>query len=200
MYVAWTVGEDVGADILFSRSTDGGETFSPARAIEKTPVYDDAPKIAVDAKGVIHLAWAQSNGGPFSRYRVRYARSSDRGEHFTAAQTVSEPALPGSRSSAFPYLGLGKQDTVMVMWEAFPQPSGRSRGLAYALSQDGGERFSRPAMVPASADPQGAGNGSFQGLLMNKLALDAQGNIAVVNSALKDGHRSRVWLMRGTVP
>lgn len=200
LYIAWTVGEDPGADILFSRSSDGGESFSPAQAIETTPVYDDAPKIAVDASGVIHLAWAQSNGGPFARYRIRYARSNDRGRHFSSPVTLSEPALPGSRSAAFPYLGLDKQARVMVMWEVFPDPAGRSRGLAYALSTDSGERFSPPAMVPGSVDPHGGSNGSWQGLLMNKLAVDQGGRVAVINSAQKEGQHSRVWLIRGRLP
>lgn len=50
--------------------------------------------------------------------------------------------------------------------------------------------------VPGSADPDGGLNGSYQGLLMQKLAVDDAGNIAIVNSALVDGRGSRVWLMR----
>ena len=34
---------------------------------------------------------------------------------------------------------------------------------------------------------------------MNKLAVRADGEIAVVNSAVKIGSHSRVWLMRGTL-
>jgi hypothetical protein len=34
---------------------------------------------------------------------------------------------------------------------------------------------------------------------MNKLAVRADGEIAVVNSAVKIGSHSRVWLLRGAV-
>jgi hypothetical protein len=35
---------------------------------------------------------------------------------------------------------------------------------------------------------------------MKKLAVDEEGRIAVVNSAMKQGHGSRVWLMEGRMP
>jgi hypothetical protein len=48
-------------------------------------------------------------------------------------------------------------------------------------------------------DPGGGINGSTQGLLMSKMALRADGEIAVVNSAVKIGSHSRVWLLRGAL-
>jgi hypothetical protein len=54
--------------------------------------------------------------------------------------------------------------------------------------------------VPGSADAPGHWNGSHQGLLMQKLAVNAHGAIAVVNSSLRDGARSRIWLIRGEIP
>ena len=41
---------------------------------------------------------------------------------------------------------------------------------------------------------------SHQGLLMKKLAVNAGGAIAIVNSSLKENERSRVWLIRGQMP
>jgi hypothetical protein len=51
--------------------------------------------------------------------------------------------------------------------------------------------------VPGSLDASGGRNGSQQGLLMNKLAVNAHGTVAIVNSSLKPGEGSRVWLVRG---
>ncbi|HOC38325.1 MAG TPA: hypothetical protein PKJ77_03520 [Thermodesulfobacteriota bacterium] len=62
-----------------------------------------------------------------------------------------------------------------------------------------GQTFTKPAVVPGSRDPAGGLNGSHQGLLMRKLALHEAGTIAIVNSSMKYGERSRVWLMRGHV-
>lgn len=198
VYLAWTLGEDAGADILLARSDDHGTTFSAQRIVEKTPTYSDAPKLALDRKGVLHLAWAESNGGPFDRYRIRYARSQDRGEKFSKPVDFS-PSAAGA-GAAFPSLSVDDAANVLLVWEVFPSRSVRPRGLDWVLSRDGGTSFGAPAPVPGSADPQGRWNGSFQGLLMKKLALGTGGRIAVVNSALKDGDSSRVWLIRGQLP
>jgi hypothetical protein len=37
-------------------------------------------------------------------------------------------------------------------------------------------------------------NGSQQGLLMDKLAVNASGTVAIVNSSFQPGTRSAVWL------
>ena len=57
-----------------------------------------------------------------------------------------------------------------------------------------------PAIVPGSADPALGDNGSRQGLLMSKLAVNAAGKIAIVNSTLKSGERSHIWLFRSHHP
>jgi hypothetical protein len=33
---------------------------------------------------------------------------------------------------------------------------------------------------------------------MRKLAVNARGDVAIVNSSLKNGERSRIWLVRAT--
>ncbi|HEY0825390.1 MAG TPA: hypothetical protein VGD76_16500, partial [Ramlibacter sp.] len=68
-----------------------------------------------------------------------------------------------------------------------------------AVSDDG-RRFAAPQLVPGSTDAGGGSNGSSQGWLMRKLAVRADGEIALANSALKAGSHSRVWLLRGTLP
>ena len=36
-------------------------------------------------------------------------------------------------------------------------------------------------------------------MLMKKLAVSRDGEVAIVNSSLKYGERSRIWLMRGEI-
>ena len=87
----------------------------------------------------------------------------------------------------------------VVTWELFSGPAPTpAYGLAIAASADG-VHFGPPQAIPASVDAAGGFNGSTQGLLMNKLAVRADGEIAVVNSAVRIGSHSRVWLMRGSL-
>jgi hypothetical protein len=193
VHVAWTTGEDPSADIQIATSLDGGATFSAPRVAAQTDGYSDAPKLVADRHGTLHLAHAESTGGPLGHYHVRYMRSRD-GRAFEPARTLSR----ASQGAAFPSLALDGRGAVHLVWEVYPDHREPPRGLAIATSLDGGDSFSPPALVPGSVDPSGGGNGSFQGRLMRKLA-ERDDTIAVVNSSLALGRSSRVWLLLGQV-
>lgn len=199
VYLAWTTGEDEGADIHLAKSIDGGASFSQPARVAPSKNYSDAPKLAVGPGGVLHLAYAESSGGPFGRYHIRYARSADGGRSFEAPREISSP-MPGSfTSAAFPGLSVDAQGRVYVLWELYADERQPPRGLALAVSGDSGRSFSNPSLVPDSADAAGGFNGSSQGLLMRKIAVGAGGQVAIVNSSLKQGSHSRVWLLRGAL-
>lgn len=197
VYLAWTVGEENGADIRVAKSEDEGQTFAEPTIAEKTEGYSDAPKIAVDSNGIVHVVHAESSGGPLDRCHVRYAQSRDGGRTFEPGREISRPNPQTIESASFPALTLDEQDNIYVLWEMYPNQGQHPRGLAISYSGDGGEKFRTPAIVPGSIDPAGGWNGSNQGLLMRKLAANGLGGLAVVNSSLKQGEKSRVWLIRG---
>lgn len=197
LYLAWTHGDDQGANIQLAHSSDGGTSFSKAVAIAPDEHYADAPKITAGPDGTLHLTYAQSDGGPFANYRIRYTRSADGGRSFGPARVVSHPLPAASQSARFPSLAVDRAERVYISYELYPDPRGKPRGLGLSVSQDGGESFSVPIAVPGSASPDGGVNGSQQGKLMSKLAVGHDGHIAIVNSSLLQDKQSRVWLMRG---
>lgn len=199
VYLAWTHGEDDGADIHLAVSRDGGAAFGKPAVVAPADRYADAPKLAIGPDGVLHLAFARSDGGPFGRFRVHYTRSRDGGNSFEPPRDISDP-LPGSATSArYPYLGIDAAGRVAVAYELFPNWRGDPRGLGLTVSLDDGQSFSPPSAVPASEGPRGGSNGSHQGWLMEKLALDNDGNLVLVNSSLVRDRHSQVWLMRGKI-
>lgn len=197
VYVAWSVGEDRAADIHVAKSEDRGRSFGKPRIVLAGPGHADAPKIAVDGTGSLHLVYAESPAGPWLRYRILYTRSRDKGRTFEKPREVSSPAIGGFESAGFPALSLDGKGNPYLLWELFPDYRGRSRGLGFSHSRDGGRTFARPALVPGSADPALGVNGSRQGLLMRKLAVNDAGTIAVVNSTFKSGAASRIRLFPG---
>ena len=199
VYLAWTIGEDDGADIHLAKSTDGGTRFSEPQLVAPSENYSDAPKLAVDSGGTLHLVYAESSGGPLARYHVRYTRSADGARRFDIARDISRPMPQSVESTAFPALGVDAQDNLYVVWELFYDARQPPRGLGMTVSRDGGKHFTQPSVVPDSSDLAGGFNGSHQGLLMKKLAVGQDGALAIVNSSLKPNELSRVWLMRGAI-
>jgi hypothetical protein len=150
----------------------------------------------VDSAGTVHLAYGHRPEGPFRRSHVRYVQAPP-DSAFTTPLVLSGRPPAHAASAGFPALDLGPAGAVVVLWELFPAVQGRPRALGYTRSADGGTTFDRPAAVPGSdADGQGF-NGSQQGLLMDKLAVNAAGAVAVVNSTFRPGEHSRVRLYRG---
>jgi len=182
VYLAWTVGDDPAADIRVARSDDGGRSFAAAVIVDRSKSYSDAPKLAVDARGTLHVVYADGR-------RIVHSRSTDRGRSFERPREVA------GGDAGFPALGIDAKGNLYVLWERFADHPLLARGLALAVSTDGGRSFTAPVPVPDSAD---AGwNGSSQGLLMRKLAVGHDGAIAIVNSSFRNRERSRVWLIRG---
>ena len=188
VYLAWTVGDDAAADIRVAKSSDGGASFAAPVIVERSKGYSDAPKLAVDASGTLHLVYGESERALFAGRHVRYTRSTDGAASFERPRDIS------GGDAGFPSLGLDGKGNLFVLWERFPGQTVRPRGLGFALSRDAGRSF-ETGQVPEST---GTGwNGSLQGMLARKLALHREGAIAIVNSTIQEREGSRVWLMRG---
>jgi hypothetical protein len=195
VWLAWTVGEDRSADLRVGTSDDGGASFSEPQRVLTGPGYADAPKLVVDESGGVHLVYSESEG-PFGQPHVRYARSGVDEVRFGASRRVSDPLPSGMDAAGFPSVALDGAGGIYVVFELFPNGSRRPHGLGYILSTDHGRSFSPPRVVPHSVSPLGP-NGSRQGHLMEKLAVNASGALAVANAAIAEGRASRVWYIRG---
>ncbi|MCC2958019.1 glycoside hydrolase [Massilia sp. IC2-477] len=176
VYLAWTVGEDADADIRVARE-DGKPVLVGAPGARA-----DAPRLALDRAGRLHLVYLEGAGK--GQARIRYARAGS-DLVFGPPRTLS---APGEGVGA-PQLALDADDRLHVAWDTPPH------GLRYTV--DAGSGFTPPLAVPGSAD---AGrNGSQQGLLGRKLAAGDR-LVALVNSSLAPSQGSRVWLMRRRLP
>lgn len=197
VYLAWTVGEDKAADIHIARSGNSGRSFGPPRVAMRSNGHSDAPKLAVDAKGTIHLVYTESADGPFGRYRILFARSTDGGRTFKKPREISKPQSKQFESINFPSLSVDGNGNLYVIWELYPRHRNYPQGLGMTYSSDGGQTFAAPSIIPGSVDPALGNNGSQQGLLMRKLAVNGSAAIAVVNSTFKATQASHIWLYRG---
>jgi hypothetical protein len=197
VHLAWTVGEDPAADVRLVTSTDGGITFGPPTVVGESDGHADAPKLAVDREGTVHLVYAEADRGSGGRYHIHYTRRSSGDDGFDAPRVISRTDANGVDAVGFPSLSVDSDSNLYVVWERFPTRRGRPLGLGFAHSDDGGRTFGGHAVVPGTADDELGFNGSLQGLLMRKLAVADDGAIAVVNSSFREGKVSLVRLIRG---
>jgi hypothetical protein len=197
VHLAWAVGGAPAADIHYAHSGETWDAFSSPRAVTESEGHSDAPSLAVDAAGTVHLAYGESPTGPFRRYHVRYTRAPAGVDSFGTMTVLSNRSSDAYESAHYPDLRVQANGTLHVLWELYPDWNEYPRGLAYTASHDGGDTFGAPSVVPGSADPAHGFSGSQQGLLMEKLAVNETGDLAVVNSTFDRGEASHIWLYRG---
>ena len=195
--IAFAVGEDDEADIHLAISRDGGGSFEEPFVVHQTQGHSDAPALVIDSEGGMHLSFAEAEEGRFGRYVVLYAYSEE-GREFTSPRVLSGEMEGEEGGVHYPSLALDGQDRLYLVWKHFPeQEEQRSQGLVLTISEDGGASFSQPMLIAESVDPELGMGGGLQGLFMDKLAVNSEGQLALVQSFFDEGRESRIRLIRG---
>ncbi len=96
--------------LYFSRSDDGGKTFSGQQQVHPAAGYSDAPELTVDGTGAVRLVWHAKVDGPRRFYT---AVSRDGGATLSAPVEVKTP----TGSSAYPVTDIAADGTVFVAWQ-----------------------------------------------------------------------------------
>jgi hypothetical protein len=162
--------------IGFSRSTDGGMTFSSPKTLStaaKVPTQDGRQgcSMATDSHGNVYVAWEDAvhkasvfklarstdGGRSFSTPRV-VAHVSDVGI-FDGVRSFSFDGIAGARTSSFPSLaiangaptGAGAPNTIALGWSDGADGLNHEHALVQ-LSGNGGATWTSPAAVEQSGD------------------------------------------------
>jgi hypothetical protein len=198
VYLAWTYGNNSNANVMLAISTDIGKSFSNPDIAVSNDGHSDAPSISV-GNGQLHLAYALSPSGPFDRYEIRYTQSPLSSIKFKAPRTLGNPQSMKYEMAHFPSIECGSNGQLFIMWELYHNVGGRPEALAFSYSTNNGRKFNSPREIPGSGDPGHGINGSQQGYLLDKLSVNEQGDISVVNSTFQRGRESNIWLFRGNL-
>ncbi len=176
IYLTWTQFDDYGSSnpldsssILFSKSTDAGASWSPAKRINKVNGdcidSDDTVEGAVPTigpNGEVYVAWAGPEG-------IVFDRSLDKGETWLDDEIKIDPMPTGwdykisgiTRSNGLPITICDLSDgphrgTIYVNWS--DQRNGSTdTDVWLSKSEDGGDTWSAPARV----NDDGPGNQQF---------------------------------------
>ena len=159
-----------GGNIVFTRSSDGGASFSPPVAVGTGGA---SPAVVADSAGNILILWeaAVSGHNPFD---VFFTRSADGGVTFSSPMDISN--LPSG--SDYEQVAVAPDGTIDIVWNSncqntgfFTCPAGPSNAVYFAQSKDNGTTFSSPVNLS---------NGAGAGISNVKMAIEPTGKIDVL--------------------
>jgi hypothetical protein len=137
IYIVW---EDFrpydDSDIYFSRSTDGGETWTnpDIKVNEDSYGYQQRPSMAIDPWGNLYVAYDYHLDGEYSR--IYSVRSTDGGDTWSWPHVQVDDDRPGDHYK--PELAAGQDGTIYASWSC--------GHILFCKSTDGGETWSRPSI------------------------------------------------------
>ncbi|HYM00936.1 MAG TPA: sialidase family protein [Blastocatellia bacterium] len=134
--LVWGRSSGVDEQVVFSRSTDLGLTFSPELNISQSKGTALAPSIGVDTQNGLDVAWQDTASGTST---IVFSRSIDDGQTWTVPL-----ALSTGTASTEAGLAIDKSGGIDVVW--VQQISGASQ-LMIARSTDSGSTFSNPVQI-----------------------------------------------------
>jgi BNR/Asp-box repeat len=166
LYIGWTEFRIDESVILFSRSTDGGQTWSAPITISTHHGLprDDNGAVegftgAVAADGTLHAAWADGNS-------IAFTSSRDGGKTFAKSRSVIQTSplyfdVAGlDRANGFPQLAIdprhGRKGRLYVTWSDYRDGD---IGVYCATSDDGGKSWSKAVRV--NSNPAHDGTDQF---------------------------------------
>jgi len=132
--------------LLYSRSVDGGATFSAPNDIARHPESGGlyAPQIAVDRRGTISVVWEDTAAG---EWEVFYSRSVDDGVTFSIPKVISNYA----GAAVDPQLVVDRLGNISVVWQTESAISS-NWNVWFTRSMDRGRTFAGPLALCDDAE------------------------------------------------
>lgn len=152
IHVAWIgrkVGEDTGVDVYYSKSADGGLSFSYSLRVhgETGEVDEEFGDLDVDSNGNPHIVWLERSFNDHVA-RLAYAKSSDAGSGFdeTILLRNDEDTGLGAGLVADPSIAVGSDDLPRIAWsESFLTV--KDGNIWYSEFEEAQNNFSRRILV-----------------------------------------------------
>lgn len=204
IYIAWK-GDDSLESILFSRSLDGGETFSPAIKINDDVSYPPSssvyqPDIAMDAEENIYIVWFDyrewaDDGSYTSPIDVYLDKSTDNGVTWGTDVKVSEGGSGTYPWHFQPYIAIDQNNgNIYVSFSDYDRylPEGDPSDVSVGRSIDGGLSFENKVRVDDCPDSL------LETQIFSYIAVDSSsGHVYVTFSDSRNGDK-HIYLSKST--
>jgi len=189
--IAWVDGRSMNQDIWFSRSTNGGQSFSANVLVNLvTTNAQTEVRIAVDPVDplLIHAVWTDTRaaGNP----DIYYANSTDGGLSFNPSSRVNNDA--GAAEQATPVIAVAPNRDVDVVWRDARSAGTKGTDIYAARSTNRGATWIYPATAWVNDD---SGNVGQQD---PTIAIDRAGTIYVAWTDFRNGPNPDIYAARST--
>jgi hypothetical protein len=193
IYVVWEDSRfsNINKTIMFSKSTDGGETFSAGVEVIVEIDNQQDPALVVDKTGKIHVVWEDAfNVGPQRTYDVRYSNSTDNGT--TWSQPIRVNGRFTSNSSWNPSIAVNDSASTPEIYVVYQNISlSDDIDIYFSRSTDGGFTFQENSIGindDFGSEPQ----------TNPAIAVDSNGYIAVVWEDFRSGFEGDIYMSIST--
>jgi hypothetical protein len=126
VYVAWTDFNRTGSPVVFSRSTNQGQTWSTGQVLQISGLRGQGVHIAIGPNGEVYLTWAHYASTGTAEIGVGFAKSTDGGATFSTP-TIAYPISGirtsngtitqiNSRAASFPYHDVDRSNGTRRGW------------------------------------------------------------------------------------
>jgi Neuraminidase (sialidase) len=167
LIVVWNSNEDLDNasadddDIFFSRSTDGGETWSVVRVLNSYAASDGMfdndyfPRAMTDGKGVWVTVWETNvdldNAG--TDWDIFFSRSTDDGETWGDPQLLDSNAVSGTGYDEIPAVMTDGNGTWVTVWTSSENfnGAGTDQDIFFSRSTDNGATWSTSQLIDSQA-------------------------------------------------
>lgn len=125
-------------DVYMAKSTDGGETFSPAIKVNDGPDLQYKSSIKVGPRsGSVYITWTDRRNSSISD--IYFAKSTDGGTSFSPNIRVNTYS---SQSQGYPEIAIDEDETIYIVWnDSRHLYAKNSRDIYMARSTDFGKSF-----------------------------------------------------------
>ena len=145
LHVLWTEVRGTQYDVLYSRSTDGGGTWSAGLDLSNGSLPAMGGNIATGPDDTLHAAWADRRQG--GNLRIYYSRSFNSGASWETPRDVS-----GDRgNAATPSISVDTRQRVHIAWHTGdPDAESPVAAVYYSHSLNGGTTFTGVTRISSS--------------------------------------------------
>ncbi len=141
IYVVWedATGDPFNSEIIFSKSTDGGQSFStPANITNGNNYLELKPALAIDRNNKLHVVWEDNSLG--GAWNIFYANSTDGGSTWSSSTRVNPPMLANEYFD--PDIAINYSSSTPEIYVVYVNVSLTDPGdISFTLSTDGGNTF-----------------------------------------------------------